>query len=392
METQILTETLKERRNGKMNYVVWGCGKIGKWSKEKIELLNNANEKVVAYADNDLSKIGMEHDGIPVISVWKLKRDFKDCTVCIPTAYGEKVVRKIFTMLEDTFLEGQIKVIPYNTTKKEGIEWEELLCPLESWHQFDTLDLMLAKHCNLRCVRCNAFSNIAEEAFYLPERLEKDLKRLSIMVPNIKVIKLIGGEPLLNPDLTECIKISKKYYPYARVSIVTNGLLIRKLDAEKIKTIKENDVGISMTLYPALHNSIDDIVDCLREQGIRFNIFRSGDYFVPILNETGKYNPNDIKKQEDKVKCIVMFNGKISRCAPGLNIDVYNKKYGKNFPADGIYNIHDDEMNGERLVKHLDDSFELCRFCNGCYNLNELQYGEPWGINSAKWDDWLEKW
>ena len=43
-------------------------------------------------------------------------------------------------------------------------------------------------------------------------------------------LPLLGGEPLLNPEINEYIKISRKYFPKTRISIITNATLLNDMD------------------------------------------------------------------------------------------------------------------------------------------------------------------
>ena len=374
-----------------MKYIVWGCGKYGMWVQKKIEECTEA-KSVVAFADNNLSKVGHSIEGIPVISIWKLLKDYNSCRVLIPGSYGEASIREISMQLLERMDKNQIYIVPFNVLKSEKVHFlEDLLCPLENWTQIDNLGIKLANHCNLNCIRCNNFSNISEENYYMIDELNNDLKQLKSLISNICNIKLIGGEPLLNSNLTDCIKCVKKYYPHSKVIIVTNGLLIKNLTKEQISCIRDNNVKIAMTLYPILKTKIDEIAIFLKNNEIEFSVYRSGDYFIPILNEEGKYHADDIKLQNNKNKCVSFFKGDICRCTAGLNITAYNKKYNKSYPTDGIYNIYEDGMNGEKLMKALDEPFELCRYCNGCFNINEKQFGKIWSLGKAHADDWLEE-
>jgi molybdenum cofactor biosynthesis enzyme MoaA len=45
----------------------------------------------------------------------------------------------------------------------------------------------------------------------------------------ISYLRLLGGEPLLHPDITKFIKYAKRYFPETLIGIGTNGILLPKM-------------------------------------------------------------------------------------------------------------------------------------------------------------------
>ena len=63
------------------------------------------------------------------------------------------------------------------------------------------LEIPLASGCNLKCKGCSHFSNADEHPFLLrKEEFGREIRRLAEIIPFIHTIRLLGGEPLLNPD------------------------------------------------------------------------------------------------------------------------------------------------------------------------------------------------
>ena len=75
-------------------------------------------------------------------------------------------------------------------------------------------EIHLTDHCNLNCVGCNHFSPLAD-SFYLDiTAYKQDCKRIwELTEGNVQEIVLLGGEPLLHPNLKEIFSISSKYFP-----------------------------------------------------------------------------------------------------------------------------------------------------------------------------------
>lgn len=65
----------------------------------------------------------------------------------------------------------------------------------------DYFEIHLVEHCNLKCKACDNYSSIAEEEYLDIENFENDMKRMRELFSGIQLIRLLGGEPLLHPNL-----------------------------------------------------------------------------------------------------------------------------------------------------------------------------------------------
>lgn len=122
-------------------------------------------------------------------------------------------------------------------------------------NHFHTVLADIAHRCNMACANC-----------YLPNRdipdmdLDKYVKFIS-RLPKRTDLRLIGGEPTINPQLCEFISITRKLGH--RPSIATNGLRLASYDyAKSLWDAGLRNMAISM-------NGIDDddiyeTLDCMR--------------------------------------------------------------------------------------------------------------------------------
>ena len=127
------------------------------------------------------------------------------------------------------------------------------------------LEYHVAHHCNLNCRGCGHLSNLVEEeSFGDFNQFKRDLTRLSELFENVKVIRLMGGEPLLNPDCISFVETARDVFPKARISIVTNGLLLPSMSCEFYRQVKKMNVG-----YRSLHINRRDHYWILLKQNVR---------------------------------------------------------------------------------------------------------------------------
>lgn len=93
-------------------------------------------------------------------------------------------------------------------------------------HQAKNLEIHVVDHCNLDCVGCSHESPLLCKRFEEPRLLSDSLHRLweSYHAP---LIKLLGGEPLLHPDLPSIIREVRQRTD-SRIRLVTNGTLLNR--------------------------------------------------------------------------------------------------------------------------------------------------------------------
>ena len=112
-------------------------------------------------------------------------------------------------------------------------------------------EVHVSEHCNLNCKGCFHFSPLAEPEFLDVIQYEKDLARLSeLFYHEVEYINLMGGEPLLNPEIIKIIQLTRQYFPHGKIRVVTNGLKLGEMPDEFWEACHDNSVSINPTLYP----------------------------------------------------------------------------------------------------------------------------------------------
>jgi hypothetical protein len=89
------------------------------------------------------------------------------------------------------------------------------------------LEVMIINSCNLACQGCTTFSDL-KHAGYVPWVTGKSWLEPWTHKLNIKAIGLMGGEPLINPDLKSWILGLRDLLPTTQIRFVTNGLLLNE--------------------------------------------------------------------------------------------------------------------------------------------------------------------
>ena len=84
------------------------------------------------------------------------------------------------------------------------------------------LEYHIADHCNLRCDHCCSFSPILKKWFADPDEFERDLSAVGRVV-RPEFVKIVGGEPLLHPQLERLLIIAKSLAVGPRIQFRHGG-------------------------------------------------------------------------------------------------------------------------------------------------------------------------
>lgn len=226
------------------------------------------------------------------------------------------------------------------------------------------LETHVADTCNLKCKGCMHFSNIAVNPNF-PDLLafEQDFKRLAELFSNIFIIRLMGGEPLLNRELGSYIKIVRHYFHSAELRIVTNGLLILKQPDGLWETMRECYVSMDISPYPPTMKIIKDLLKKLDAENIPYGTIAEELHdFRKSLTLYPTHNPEEAIRLCKSSHCHFLRNGKIAKCPLPLLIDDFNHAYDCHIQSKDIFDIYG-EKSGLDLKQKLTQPAEMCRYC-----------------------------
>ena len=129
----------------------------------------------------------------------------------------------------------------------------------------DSCEANVVTHCNLRCRYCDQWSPFWDQEFMPLEVLKRDLRRLAEALLAFE-FKILGGEPLLNPQLLDVIAIVRESGVAEHVTIVTNGVLLDRLSPDVWAAIDR----LCISLYPGVNyrTSLAEAGAMAREHGV----------------------------------------------------------------------------------------------------------------------------
>lgn len=222
------------------------------------------------------------------------------------------------------------------------------------------IEINLADHCNLNCKCCSHFSALFEPHFPSVDELVADIMQLKKKFSHILNFYLMGGEPLLNKEIDKIIVKVRELLPLSKIVIVTNGILLTKLDKAIFSIIKENNIHIDISEYTPTKKLIPSIKLVLDEFEISYTIKKmKSDSFYKLLS----LSDNSIYKKGCLADgCYDVWKGQIAKCPMLMYLDKFNESFGINLPREGVIDIYS-EVSGKDLKKMLKKRVPLCDHC-----------------------------
>ena len=108
------------------------------------------------------------------------------------------------------------------------------------------LEVNVTFHCNMRCTSCSHLAPLYRKQNIDPARLRADLTLLAESY-HASYVKLLGGEPLLHPDLLEVIDAVRSSGVSDTVLVCTNGTLLHRMPDEFWAAVDT----VELSIYPS---------------------------------------------------------------------------------------------------------------------------------------------
>ena len=321
--------------------------------------------------------------------------DFKErnLTDIILLASTGRYLEQQYKDLKDSGIE-EVYAIPSYLYNKKTINEEDRRAMITLYEQLPPqlyyLEIHAADHCNLNCKGCTHFSNIVQgEKFPDIKEFSEDMRQMSVLFHNIEFIRILGGEPLLNPELEKMLEITRFFFSYAKIILVTNGVLINNMSTNLIQSIKKNNIQITISVYPPIEKNILQIEKKLMDNKINFQFGeRQNNYetclkFSKNMNRKGSEDEYESWMKCKKKRCHFLYHGKLYGCAMPALLSYFNKYFEQNiFSSPGI-DIYDCNINGKSVLEQLNSPMYMCRYCG-----QEVEFDWEQRTKNALESDW----
>jgi MoaA/NifB/PqqE/SkfB family radical SAM enzyme len=232
---------------------------------------------------------------------------------------------------------------------------------------------------------------LAKEEFLQPEQFEKDFKRLAELSKKFFTIKILGGEPLLHPRITEFFDIARKYFPDTPIQVTTNGILLTKMPEEFWQSCNKNKIIVSISQYPIKLNK-KEIKGLAKAHKVKlvFNGSTAEERMCKLpLDLTGSQNMNK-SFQKCAISwgcCVTLREGKIYTCCIAAHIKFFNEHFNQTLEVSDRDYIDIYKINSrEEIIDFLEKPFPFCRYCN----ISGMKFAQKWGISKKEITEWID--
>lgn len=197
----------------------------------------------------------------------------------------------------------------------------------------------------------------------------------------------MGGEPLLNPKLKDFIQITRSIFKDAMLKVVTNGLLIDKVDESLFDVMRENHCEFDISLYKPTNKMKHKIQAICDLYGVEYSISSLISEFFKVEDISGKQNKNNSFDLCMSKRCTFLRNGKISVCGIPQLIGTLNDAFGTEiYPSEqDIIDLYDKSLSGKDLIDRLNHPMDICRYCSD--HVQKFKWSA--GGADAKLSDWV---
>jgi hypothetical protein len=276
----------------------------------------------------------------------------------------------------------------------------------------ERIEFYITNVCNLTCNNCNRFNNYNFKGWQRWSDYSADYKKWSEKFSFTQLV-LLGGEPLLNPDITSWITGLNELWPNAGVQILSNGYRLNYVDG-LYDLMLQGKCWMVITLHNPNEEQfvIDEIKKFLKSECTVVEIPNGDPYVRAGALYTNKSGVRIITQWADRFdvssivpgpngrltlhqsdplqahgKCSFVRNknyhfirGKLYKCGPVALMPEFDQQYTLDISESDreILNSYSplsaDELasQAEDFLKHIDDPIAQCKFCPATHQIQPI--------------------
>lgn len=265
--------------------------------------------------------------------------------------------------------------------------------------KLEFLEIMLIRTCNLSCEGCTTFSDLKYQGYTTwqqgREWLEPWAKRI-----DLEGVGVMGGEPLINPEIRDWLIGLRQLLPGAQIRFVTNGLLLdrhwdivdllHRLGNSTLKISQHVDTPELTAVIQRIQNSYNwqpvqeyGIDRWLTTNQFRFQIAEPKTFLKTFRNDYANMAPHDNNPAQAfemcvQKRCPLLYNGRLYKCGTvGLTpdlLDRYNRPNWAQWQPYLVPGLEPDcsDQDLAQFVQNFGRPHSVCRQCPSSNDLGSF--------------------
>jgi organic radical activating enzyme len=228
----------------------------------------------------------------------------------------------------------------------------------------------ITDHCNLTCAECSHHSPYISKGVYPLDQFEKDVNTFAESV-QCEWFKILGGEPLLNRELSSYIDALQTSGICKKIALFTNGTLLHRVDPQVFQHID----CLVVSRYPGsdkytehVRSNVEKFRDILPVVHNYYDMFEAQNFLE--ANESPELVQQIFDRCKLRYECNAIYKGKFYKCMACVRKEEFL----------GKYNVRDEKLSstgdgislyGENLTRRFLEYYysttplAACRFCTG---------------------------
>lgn len=232
-------------------------------------------------------------------------------------------------------------------------------------------EIYAVDHCNITCMDCNHASPDVKTRIADPDSVFRDLSTLSRYY-RAPMIKILGGEPLLHPDILALVKETRRSGISGKIRLVTNGILLPKMKDDVWKEVDEIEISVYPQTEHLLTSRMADIYQSARLHQVTiityfYANFRAAFSTIGTADQALTRRIYNSCRYARLWGCQSVHEGYFFKCPHSVYIpDILDKAVSYDRREDGVGIIGSWSLSG-KLRKFLSSRNPLraCRYCLG---------------------------
>lgn len=231
-----------------------------------------------------------------------------------------------------------------------------------------SLDVVVTEKCSLKCEKCSNLMQYYQHPKNLNiEEIKASLDKVLDVVDKIYELRILGGEPFMNPDFYSLIEWYAGHDKITKIAILTNATIFP--DEDKLQRLISSKVKIWLSDYGSVSSKLHEWIAWCKNNQVEYYISKLKKWQDLGRLERHNYSPTEIKYVYETCECNdcpVLMKGKLYNCPYSANAVNLGALYSDEAKLDAF--VLDDETDlKERMKKFLyeRDYLMACYYCGG---------------------------